>query len=409
MPFRGGAAPRTLARVTTDSTAATPTQDPSTARPAAHGLAARVRLAGPASLVSRITPNWFASVMGTGIVANAAAALPVHAPWLTAAAEVVWLAASAWLVVLVVASAAHWALHPASARGHHTHPVMAHFYGAPPMALLTVGAGAVAFGPAVVGGAAATATAWTLWAVGTVLGLAAAAAIPVLLFTRIPASDDHAFGGWLMPVVPPMVSAATGAALVPTLPAGEPREAMLLACYLLFGVTLVPAMLILAQLWSRLARHKVGAAGMVPTLWIVLGPVGQSITAANLLGVQAHRVLPEPFGTALQAAGVVYGVPMLGFALLWMLVAGAITVRTARTGMPFALTWWSFTFPVGTCVTGAAALAAQTGAPAFGVLSVLLYVGLVAAWAAVAVRTAHGAFVTGDLLLGPSGSAAGTR
>jgi len=32
--------------------------------------------------------------------------------------------------------------------------------------------------------------------------------------------------------------------------------------------------------------------------------------------------------------------------------------------MPFALTWWSFTFPVGTCVTCTIALAARTGNPA---------------------------------------------
>ena len=34
---------------------------------------------------------------------------------------------------------------------------------------------------------------------------------------------DGVFGGWSMPVVPPMVSAATGAALIPTLPAGQAR------------------------------------------------------------------------------------------------------------------------------------------------------------------------------------------
>lgn len=35
-------------------------------------------------------PNWFASVMGTGIVANAAALLPLHSPVLLTAATVVW-------------------------------------------------------------------------------------------------------------------------------------------------------------------------------------------------------------------------------------------------------------------------------------------------------------------------------
>jgi len=43
-----------------------------------------------------------------------------------------------------------------------------------------------------------------------------------LMFTRLRAAPDAAFGGWLMPVVPPMVSAATGALLVPHLRGGVP-------------------------------------------------------------------------------------------------------------------------------------------------------------------------------------------
>jgi hypothetical protein len=39
----------------------------------------------------------------------------------------------------------------------------------------------------------------------------------------------------------------------------------------------------------------------MPTLWIVLGPLGQSITAANLLGEVAHLELPAPYSSAFAA------------------------------------------------------------------------------------------------------------
>ena len=42
-----------------------------------------------------------------------------------------------------------------------------------------------------------------------------AAWIPYLMFTRHEIGPDAAFGGWLMPIVPPMVSAANGALLIP--------------------------------------------------------------------------------------------------------------------------------------------------------------------------------------------------
>ena len=41
----------------------------------------------------------------------------------------------------------HWARNREAAPGHARNPVMVQFYGAPPMALLTVGAGALLLGP----------------------------------------------------------------------------------------------------------------------------------------------------------------------------------------------------------------------------------------------------------------------
>ena len=49
-----------------------------------------------------------------------------------------------WLLTL--ATAVHWLRCPEYARRHHHDPAMAPFYGAPPMALLTVGAGALLVG-----------------------------------------------------------------------------------------------------------------------------------------------------------------------------------------------------------------------------------------------------------------------
>lgn len=347
-----------------------------------------------------IGPNWFASVMGTGIVAVAAATLPVSSPVLTYAARGFWLLALLLLVVVSAATVGHWAHHRTVARGHLADSAMAHFHGAPAMALMTVGAGALLVGVPVVGEPAALSMSAVLWTLGTVLGLVTAVAVPYLTFTTHATRPDSAFGGWLMPIVPPMVSAATGPLLLPHLPAGQWRLAMQLACTMMFGLTLVASLIVTTLVWSRLAHHKVGAAAAVPTLWIVLGPLGQSITAAHHLGESAPGILPAPYGEAFRALGLVYGAPMWGFAMLWLALAGAVTIRTVRAGMPFTLTWWSFTFPVGTLVTGTSGLAAITDARFLQVAAVVLYAGLGAAWLLVATRTARGV-LSGRLLLRP--------
>jgi tellurite resistance protein TehA-like permease len=86
----------------------------------------------------------------------------------------------------------------------------------------------------------------------------------------------------------------------------------------------------------------------------------------------------------------VYGVPLWGFAMLWLAIAITLTARTARDGLPFGLTWWSFTFPVGTVVTGTSGLAQLTGNNVLQAAAGVLFVLLISAWAVVAVRTVRG-------------------
>ena len=352
-------------------------------------------------LLSFLGPNWFASVMGTGIVATAGATLPVHVPGLRAFAQVVWVAATVWLVILIVAVVAHWVRNPTVARSHAYNPQMGHFYGAAPMALLTVGAGATLVGRDLIGERAAIDLDWVLWTAGTVGGLFTAISIPYLMFTQYRVEPDAAFGGWLMPVVPPMVSAATGALLIPHMAPGTGRETMLFGCYAMFGLSLVASIIIITMVWSRLAHFGTSGTARVPTLWIVLGPLGQSITASGLLGTNAALAVDPDLANGMAIFAILYGVPVWGFAVLWIALATSLTIRTARRGMPFALTWWSLTFPVGTFVTGTTQLAVHTGLPAFHVAAAIAYIGLLSTWCLVAVRTFRGG-LRGNIFAPPS-------
>lgn len=362
----------------------------------------RILSSNPGNLESvNLGPNWFASVMGTGIIANASATLPLIGDKLQGFALVVWVASAALLVILTVSLLTHWIRNPQTARGHWNDPVMAQFYGAPPMAALTVGTGAMIVGHNLIGQTAADIVAWTLWIIGTALGLLTAVIIPFRLFTTFQVRQDGAFGGWLMPVVPPMVSATAGAFLLPTIESQVWRETLMFACYAMFGMSLFASIIIITMIWSRLAHHGTSGTARVPTLWIVLGPLGQSITAAGLLGTAALTAVAPPLSTALNMFSVLYGVPAWGFAILWAAIASMLTIRTIKRKLPFALTWWSFTFPVGTVVTGTTQLAKHTELPAFEVLAVVLFVLLLMAWLLVAARTLRGAYKT-DLLTLPT-------
>ncbi|NQU37992.1 MAG: TDT family transporter [Actinobacteria bacterium] len=355
-------------------------------------------------IYAHLGPNWYASVMGTGIVSVTAATLPIQLPGLRLLALVFWAITVVLLVGISVAWFIHWTRYRDIARRWIDDPILSQFYGAPPMAILTTGLATLLVGQDVIGYEAALAISWFCWILGTILGLASAVIVPFVMFTRGQAKPDAAFGGWLMPIVPPMVSANAGSFLVDSLPFGQAQLSMVILCNALFGISLIISILIITLIWGRLVFFPMPAAVLVPTLWIILGPLGQSIAAANNLGSAVVRDIPSELDDVIEGFGLLYGVPVWGFAMFWMVMAGLITIREVRKKLPFALTWWSFTFPVGTVVAGTSALANRSGALLFEVVAVVLFTGLVTAWLLVFARTVANGF-RGKIFLPPSQAA----
>ncbi|MFF7555937.1 TDT family transporter [Streptomyces olivaceus] len=350
--------------------------------------------------VRHLGPNWYACVMGTAIVGTAGAGLPWRVPGLRTACTAVWALSLLLLAALLAARTLHWRHHRDQARAHLLDPAAAPFYGCLSMALLAVGGGAPAVGRDWIGTPAAVALDTVLFTAGTAVGLAAAVAVPYLMAVRHRVTAEEASPVWLLPLVAPMVSAAVGPPLVGHLPPGQTRGTLLLACVAMFGVSLLATLVTLPVIFGRLLTGGPLPLALTPSLFLVLGPLGQSTTAAGNFAAAAPDAVPGPYAGGFPVFAVLYGVPVMGFALMWLCLALAHVVRARRAGMGFSMTWWSFTFPVGTCVTGAEALARETGLVVYGWLAAALYAVLVAAWGVAATRTARG-LVSGALLAGP--------
>ncbi|MFE7167719.1 TDT family transporter [Streptomyces sp. NPDC057616] len=361
-----------------------------------------------ATAVRHLGPNWYASVMGTAIVGTAGAALPLHVPGLRTACAAVWALSLGLLLALLAARALHWTYHRDQARAHLLDPAAAPFYGCLSMGLLAVGGGALVVGRDWIGLPAAVALDSVLFTAGTAVGLAAAVAVPYLMAVRHRIEPGQASPVWLLPVVAPMVSAAVGPLLVPHLPPGQPRATLLLACFAMFGLSLLATLVMLPVIFARLITGGPLPLALTPALFLVLGPLGQSTTAVGKIADAAPGTVPAPYSQGFGVLAVLYGVPVMGFALLWLAFAAAHVVRARRHGMGFSMTWWAFTFPVGTCVTGAEALARRTGLLAYDWLAVGLYLLLVAAWGTAALHTARG-LVSGELLAAPRPAPAESR
>lgn len=324
-------------------------------------------------------PVWYPAVMGTGILAtllqaHAGGARPLHD-----AALVVLVLGWTALVGLTAAFAVRCARQPGTLRASVTDLATLPSWGTVSMGLLAVGAATLAVLPAAGLGSLVDPVVVdaVLWTAGTLLGLVTALGFAALLVRGHPGPPSPAWG---LPVVPPMVSATTGASLVPHLGAGGPRLLLVLLAWTCFALALVLGSLVFAVVYHHHWRVSPLDPAVAPSAWIPLGIVGQSTAAAVSLSAASAGLLTPEAAVLAHRVAVGYGLVTLtvGAPLAsWALV---VTVRAFAARIAFTPGWWALTFPVGTLSLGAHQLGRATGSPAMEVVGAGFLVVLCGTW-----------------------------
>lgn len=351
-----------------------------------------------ASRMRDLHPGWFASVMGTAIVAVASYDNPGGVARLLTFAHGLGIAvamlAYALGAVLLVAYALRWVRHTDACRADLRHPVIGAMHATLPAGLLVLSVMTSVVGPAMLPASLVVPLAATLVAAGAVIGLVLGVAFAYTLFTGevAPAAVN---GGWFIPPVVTIIIPVALAALVPHAGAGGGRLLLVLG-YATYGMGFVLFLLTMGLLFARLVLHPLPPAALAPTVWIALGPVGVGALAALALA----RVTPAAASVTAGAVGTVsllFASALWGFGMWWLAIAAALLVRYVRSGgLAFHLGWWAFTFPLGAFTVATVTIARAWQTPALDALAAVLYLGLVAFWVLVAVRTVRG-MVTGHI------------
>jgi len=338
----------------------------------------------PANWLQAFAPGWFAAVMGTDVLAVTLHFYAKLLPALDAPAVGLHWLNVLFFVLLAGPWLARWVRHPAAALSSLRHPVQAHFYPTFSIALIVLALQFLAFGHHTTGIALA------LWLPGALLTVVFSFAILTLIFHGETVTLEHVTPAMFIPPVGLVVIPVAGAPLAATLEPGW-REAMLVANWAVLGAGSLLYVGVLALTMFRYVLGKRVGRPLVPTAWVNLGPLG--VIPVSLLNLA--DAMPE-----LAAGGVVQvaGLMLWGFGAWWLLMASILTLSAARRGdLPFALSWWAFTFPLGAFVAASWRLGTQLGlAPiiAVGALALALLAGL---WLITLVRTLRG-IASGALL-----------
>ena len=355
------------------------------------------------NLIRQFTPNWFTVSMGTGVVALIVSEFPMLKAFTWQLGTGLWYFNILLFVLFSVLYGLRWAFYPHEAKQIFQHPSMSLFLGTIPMALATILNGFLKYGQPIYGDTAVQ-IAQTLWYADVVLALLVAWAVPFAMYRHQEHALQQMTAVWLLPIVACEVAASSGGLLLGHLAADTHAVAILLGCYVLWGVSVLPAFAILTIVMLRLVLHKLPEKEWAISSWLALGPIGTAALALLVLGHQAPTLMASlglaQLGQFFQQAGILASLILLGFGLWWLGIAVLTTLHHAKQDLPFNLGWWGLTFPLGVYTLAILTLAQQLNLAFLYAVGYAFAAILMLLWSLVATKTAHG-FYQGYLFFSP--------
>ena len=335
--------------------------------------------------------NWFTTVMGIGIVAALTYTSPVSFPLHKTLGIVLFVVLNIWFVISLGFWLTRWVRHTRDALEDFHHPNRALFYGALAMAINVTGNDYFLIGQHLMTAGAAIAASQAIWVAGTAVSLFTVFVVPYLLFTVHEVTTKDALASWLIPVVPPIVAAATGTNLIPFWGSPAAQFAVTALILAMFGMTLFLFLMVSALVYFRLVYHKRIEGEFAPSVWVEIGPIGMSMATLSTLPFTAHGLFGA-WDAGLRAVGLIASSAMWGVGLWWIVIAAVYSLHhlTRRgDGIKYTLGWWSYVFPIGSFTSGTYALNHLVGGGFFAAAGLVQLVILWGCFLIVSWRTAR--------------------
>ncbi|BCS17543.1 TDT family transporter [Aspergillus puulaauensis] len=347
-------------------------------------------------IVQNFTPAWFSVNMGTGIVSILLNTLPYNGTWLYWLSIIIFALNVLLFGIFLSITAIRYILYPDIFPVMVAHPAQSLFLGTLPMGFATI-VNMFVFVCVPAWGEWAAYFAWAMWIADAIVSVLTCFGIPFIMMTRKSEADLSAMGAaWLLPIVACVVAAASGGIVAEVLPDPQYALATILASYILWGVGVPLALMVIVIYLHRLMLHKLPPKAIIVSTFLPVGPLGQGGYGIQKLGNVAREILPKTHtlhpgtGETLDDMGFLIGLLLWAFGSLWLFFAVSSILRVRK--FPFNLGWWAFTFPLGVFTTCTTQLGRDLPSRFFAVLGTVFSVCVVLLWIVVSGLTVHGIY-----------------
>ncbi len=289
-------------------------------------------------IVEGFSPSYGACVMGTGILAVTTKIYSTYIHFLNYLALFFTILNTLIAVIVTVFWVARWILYTDKALEDLMHPVKTNFYPTLPIGYMVLGMDyIVVIGNHFIGA--------VLWGIGAILTFVFGILIPYNLFRSEAVRLDHINPSIFIPPVGLIVIPIAGGVVLSKL-SGVLYEAILFFNIVSWGSGFFIYLALLAVCVHRFLLHQPLPSVLAPTMWINLGPIGAGTVALYNLSTNT-----DAFDAAINCTIKVFLLLFWGSGVWWLLLAIIMTLHYIhRQNLPYAPTWWAFTFPLGAYV-----------------------------------------------------------
>ncbi|GAB6148127.1 TDT family transporter [Stetteria hydrogenophila] len=283
--------------------------------------------------IRNFSPAWFASVMGTGIVAVTSLFYSQYLPFLKALAYFTFYLNVALFFVLLVPWILRWIFFREEALADLEHPVNSNFYATISAGMIVLAVDFIVVGRNMTAGE-------VFWLIGTIATIFFGVVTPYIMFRGGHIKIDHISPAWFIPPIGLIIIPVPGSFFVNRF-SGILREFVIALNYFGWGAGFFLYIALFTIAMYRFILHHPLPSILAPTIWMNIGPIGAgTIALVNLIKSSPFITVKEPF--------LVFALMFWGFGIWWFIMAIMMTFYyIKRVGLPYAMSWWAFTFPLG--------------------------------------------------------------
>ncbi|MBC8331900.1 MAG: hypothetical protein H8E28_07955 [Anaerolineae bacterium] len=350
-------------------------------------------------IIRNFTPGWFASVMGTAVFVVEVFVFRGSLPFANFV-QLFFLGLAAIMFMLIfIPWILRWIFHFDAVSQDLQHPVSASFFPTMPISLIILGIAFEKAGPLFLSEAILFPMLQALWILGT-LGIGGFALALLNIYFRRQNLDWKVGNlGWLIPPVSALIVPVLGNSLAVEYAGTLLGTINFITSLIFLGIGGILFLFVMTTVFSRYMFHELPPSRLAPTMWIGIAPTAiMAIIAIKMIQpLSIFFTAPEAATQTIAILAKAVGIGLWGFAFFWLLLAITATLSQHRKSpLPFAMSWWAFTFPFGAFVVSTGVVFQATQAAFFQWVGLASLAAFLIVWGMVAARTVQG-IVSGEI------------